>query len=106
MSRVVTARFLRLGKPLRFLMVGGVIPGWRSYEEAVASGSPEPLAQVVHAKHRDAEQQAAHQHQQHHLPQCLLFKLPFKHVLRFYFALHFAAPLLRRLCLPASVVSA
>ncbi|QNO28179.1 GtrA family protein [Sphingopyxis sp. OPL5] len=24
MSRVVTARFLRLGKPLRFLMVGGV----------------------------------------------------------------------------------
>ena len=30
--------------PIR-LMVGGTIPGWASYEEAVASGSPEPLAQ-------------------------------------------------------------
>jgi len=30
--------------PIR-LMVGGVIPGWSSYEEAVASGSPEPLPQ-------------------------------------------------------------
>lgn len=30
--------------PIR-LMVGGVIPGWASYEEAVASGSPEPLSQ-------------------------------------------------------------
>ncbi len=30
--------------PIR-LMVGGVIPGWDSYEEAVATGSPEPLAQ-------------------------------------------------------------
>ncbi|MES3026813.1 MAG: acyl-CoA synthetase [Pseudomonadota bacterium] len=32
------------GAPIR-LMVGGVIPGWTSYEDAVASGSPEPLAQ-------------------------------------------------------------
>ena len=30
--------------PIR-LMVGGVIPGWASYEDAVASCSPEPLAQ-------------------------------------------------------------
>ena len=30
--------------PIR-LMVGGTIPGWASYEDAVASGSPEPLAQ-------------------------------------------------------------
>ncbi len=27
------------------LMVGGTIPGWESYEEALASASPEPLAQ-------------------------------------------------------------
>ena len=68
--------------------------------------APETLAQVVHAEHRDAEQQAAHQHQQHHLPQRLFFKLPLKHVLRFHFALHHTAPLLRRPCLPAAVVSA
>jgi fatty-acyl-CoA synthase len=30
--------------PIR-LMVGGTIPGWASYEDAVASGSPEPLTQ-------------------------------------------------------------
>ncbi|HEY9235486.1 MAG TPA: acyl-CoA synthetase [Phenylobacterium sp.] len=30
--------------PIR-LMAGGTIPGWASYEDAVASGSPEPLAQ-------------------------------------------------------------
>lgn len=30
--------------PIR-LMVGGTIPGWESYEEAVASGSPQPLAE-------------------------------------------------------------
>jgi fatty-acyl-CoA synthase len=30
--------------PIR-LMVGGTIPGWASYEEAVASASPEPLAE-------------------------------------------------------------
>lgn len=30
--------------PIR-LMFGGVIPGWASYEEAVASGAPEPLPQ-------------------------------------------------------------
>ena len=30
--------------PIR-LMLGGTIPGWASYEEAVAAGSPQPLAQ-------------------------------------------------------------
>ncbi len=32
------------GCPIR-LMVGGVIPGWASYEDALASASPEPLEQ-------------------------------------------------------------